>query len=74
MWKDAFAPYKRKTKAMAKRFLLAEMPAWKAKGRAAFEDVKKALVQAIETSFFDPELKTCVFGDASDEFWCLVIT
>ena len=31
-------------------------------------------MNAIETSFFDPKLKTCVFGDASDEFWCLVIT
>ena len=59
---------------MAKRFILADMPAWAEKGKKAFEDVKKALVEAIETSFFDPELKTCVFGDASDEFWCMVLT
>ena len=74
MWKDALAPYKRKTKTMAKRFILADMPAWEEKVKAAFEAVKKSLVNAIETSFFDPELKTCVFGDASDEFWCIVIT
>ena len=74
MWKNALAPYKRKTKKMAKRFRLADMPEWEEKGRAAFEDVKKGLVEAIETSFFDPKLKTCVFGDASDEFWCLMIT
>ena len=74
MWKDALAPYKKKTKAMAKRFNLKDMPAWENGGRAAFENVKRGLVNAIETSFFDPKLKTCVFGDASDEFWCLVIT
>ena len=74
MWKDALAPCKRKTKAMAKRFKLVHMPAWKQGGKAAFENVKKGLIGAIETSFFDPKLKTCVFGDASDEFWCLVIT
>ena len=74
MWKDALAPYKRKTKTMAKRFKLADMPAWEEKGKAAFEAVKKGLIEAIETSYFDPKLKTCVFGDASDEFWCLVVT
>ena len=74
LWKEALAPYKKKTKAMAKRFILREMPDWHAKGRAAFEAVKKALTEAIETSLFNPKLKTCVFGDASDEFWCLMIT
>lgn len=68
MWKDALAPYKRKTKAVAKRFHLVDMPAWKEKDKAAFENVKKALANAIETSFHDPKMKTCVFGDASREF------
>ena len=74
LWRDGLAPYKRKTMAMAKHFVLADMPAWKEKGRDAFERVKRALATAIETSYFDPEKKTCVFGDANPEFWCLMLT
>ena len=40
MWRDALAPYKRKTKAVAERFRLSKMPAWKESGKAAFEAVK----------------------------------
>ena len=64
LWKEALASYKKKTKTMAKRFVLRDMAGWHEKGRAAFEAVKKSLKEAIETSFFNPELKTCVFGDA----------
>ena len=32
------------------------------------------MVEALRTAFFDPELKTCVFSDASADFWCLVVT
>ena len=32
------------------------------------------MANAMVNAFFDPEMQTCVFGDASDEFWCLVIT
>lgn len=74
LWKNALEPYKRKTMQVAKKFILKNLPGWKKKGKEAFEALKKALVNAIETAFFDPELKTCVYGDASEEFWCLVIT
>ena len=58
MWKDTLAPYKHKTKVMVKRFLVTDMLEWAEKGKKAFEDVKRALVEAIETSYFDPEMKT----------------
>ena len=74
MWKEALAPYKRKTMNNAKRFKLADIPAWNAVGKEAFGRVKAALAKAITTAFFDPEKKTCVYGDASHEFWCLVLT
>ena len=42
--------------------------------RKAFEAIKTGLVTALRTSYYDPELKTCVFADANDEYWCLCIT
>ena len=74
IWKEALAPYKRKTMNNAKRFKLTDIPAWNAVGKEAFERVKAALTKAITTAFFDPEKKTCVYGVASHEFWCLVLT
>ena len=74
LWRDALAPYKRKTTANAKKFKLNDLPGWHVKGRAAYEAVKAAFANAITTSFFDPEKKTCVFGDANEEFWCLAIS
>ena len=74
IWKEALTPYKKKTMNNAKKFVLSEIPAWKDGGKAAFANVKRALAEAITTAFFDPEKKTCVFGDANDFFWCLVIT
>ena len=32
------------------------------------------MAEALHTAYFDPELKVCVFADASKEFWCLVMT
>ena len=32
------------------------------------------MCDTVTTAYFDPGLQTCVFTDASDEFWCLVIT
>ena len=69
--KEALEPYKKKTSANAKKVA---MPAWKEKGRAAFKAVKDALVQGIATAYFDPDKKTCVFADASNDFWCIMIT
>ena len=58
---------------MEKCFRLMDIPKREQKGRVVLENVKRGLIEVIETSYFDPKLKTCVFGDVSDEFWCLVI-
>ena len=31
------------------------------------------MAEALRTAYFDPELKTCVYADASTKFWCLVV-
>ena len=36
--------------------------------------MKEALKAAVLNSYFDAELQTCVFGDANQEYWCMVIT
>lgn len=41
---------------------------WEPHGRTTLAALKQALVEAFETSFFDPKLKTCMCGDASEEF------
>ena len=74
LWKDAMTGKKRKTKAIAKNIRLADLPGWQGGGRKAFHDIKVALTEAIRTAFFDPKKKTCLFGDANDDFWCLLIT
>ena len=68
------APYKKKTKNRAKKFKLKDLAGWNEKGRAAFEAVKQSMAEALRTSYFDPELKTCIYTDTSDEFWFLVVT
>ena len=50
LWKDTLEPYKRKTMQVAKKFKLSDLPGWEEKGKAAFENLKQALVEAIETS------------------------
>ena len=74
LWKDTLAPFKRKTSQNAKKFRLQDLPGWKDGGMEAFEGVKELMTQAITTAYFDPSKQTCVFTDANDEFWCLVIT
>ena len=74
IWKDSMTRFKRKTSLNAKKVLLSDVADWENKGKPAFEKIKQALVTSVRTSFFDPDLVTCVFADASDEFWCLVIT
>ena len=74
LWKDSLKSFKRKSKANAKKFKLADLPAWRDKGKAAFEAVKQSMAEALRTAYYDPELKTCVYADASDGFWCLVLT
>ena len=36
--------------------------------------IRKAMTNAVVTPFFDREQLTCVFTDASDDFWGMVIT
>ena len=74
IWRDSMARFKRKTSANARKVKLADVPEWETRGRAAFEKVKECLEDSVTTSFFDPELVTCVFGDASAEYWCLAVT
>ena len=74
MWNEALAPYKRKTSQRASKFLLKDIPKWQTVGRAAFHAVKDAMATAITQAYFDPDLQTCVFSDANEEFWCLGIT
>ena len=74
IYKEAMARFKRKTTQNAMKVKLKDIPEWATKGKQAFEDVKKAMSQSLETAYFDPELVTCVFGDASENFWCLVVT
>ena len=74
LWKDALAPFKRKSKQQAAKFKLSDLPNWSKVGRAAFDTVKQNMAEALRTAYFDPDMKVCVFADASEEFWCLVLT
>ena len=74
LWKDALAPFKRKSKQQAAKFKLSDLPNWSKVGRAAFDAVKQSMAEALRTAYFDPDMKVCVFADASEEFWCLVLT
>ena len=74
LWNSAMKGRKRRTSLAASRMKLADLPGWKGGAKKAFEDVKRALAESIRTTFYDPELQTCVFADANDEFWCLLIT
>ena len=74
LWNVDMEGRKRKTIQVAKNMKLKDLPAWKGGAKKAFGDVKKALAEAIRTSFYDPELRICVFVDADDKFWCLLIT
>ena len=32
------------------------------------------MAEAVTNAYFDPELRLCVFSDASKEFYCMVFT
>ena len=74
LWNEAMKGKKRRTTKAASKIKLADLPGWKNGAKKAFEAVKHGLVEALRTSFYDPEMRTCVFADASDEFWCICIT
>ena len=74
LWNTVMEGRKRKTMQVAKNMKLKDLPAWEGGAKKAFHDVRRALAESICTSFYDPELRTCVFADANDDFWCLLIT
>lgn len=74
LWNKAMAGKKRRTTQAANKIKLSDLPEWETGAKKAFEDVKKRLVEALRTSFYDPEFRACVFADANDDFWCLCIT
>ena len=71
---EALERYKKKTSVNAKKVPLDSLENWKTKGQKAFKDVKKALAESVTTTYFDPDKKVCIFGDACDGFWCLMLT
>ena len=74
LWNKAMEGKKRRTTQAASRIKLCDLPGWDKSARSAFAKVKEAFAEAIRTSFYDPELRTCVFTDANDGFWCILIT
>ena len=70
---EALSKYKKKTSVNARKVKLSNLPSWK-EGRKAFQAVKEALADAVTTAYFDPDKKLCVFADASDEYWCIMLT
>ena len=65
--------FKKKTSQNGKKVKLSEVPAW-AEGKLATKKVKEALAESMTTAFFDPNKKLCFFADASDDYWCLMVT
>ena len=74
LWKDTMAPYEKKTTNRAKRFKLKELPGWSNGGKEAYQGVKDLMADAVSNAYFDPELRLCVFSDASKDFYCMVFT
>ena len=54
--------------------LLSGLEGWNEVTQGAFGKVKRGLLDAITLAAYDPELQTCIFTDACDEFWGLLIT
>ena len=69
LWNEAMKGKKRRTTQAASKMKLCDLPGWEGGAKQAFEAVKSGLVEALRTTFYDPELRTCVFADANDEFW-----
>ena len=74
LWKDTMAPYAKKTTNRAKRFQLSKLPKWANGGKQAYQAVKDLMAEAVVNAYFDPDLRLCVFADASQEFYCMVFT
>ena len=74
LWKVTMEPYSKKTTNRAKRFQLKDLAGWRDGGSNAYQEVKKLMADAVSNNYFDPELRLCVFSDASQEFYCLVFT
>ena len=70
---EALERFKKKTAVNARKVKLTSLAGW-AKARPAFQAVKEAMADAITTSFFDPDKKVCIFADANDDHWCLMVT
>jgi transposase InsO family protein len=62
-----------KPKNAAKSFLLSTV-GWTQEHDAAFNAMKKALAHSVTLSYPSDSLVTCVWTDASDEFWAGVVT
>ena len=58
-------------KALAK---VALEPLWTPSCMTAFEAIKKSLLNTVTLAHFDDSKATCLFTDASEEFWSVVIT
>ena len=74
LWKVTMASYEKKTTNRAKRFKLSELPGWNENGKKAYKAVKGLMADAVANSYFDPDLRLCVFADASKDFYCMVFT
>ena len=48
--------------------------AWGAAHEEAFRDLQETLRKAVQFSYPDPEQEICVFTDASERFWSVVVT
>ena len=72
--RSALSHKKYPTKRAAKNIKLADLPKWEQEAKASYNAIRKAMLNAITTAFYDPNLVTCVFGDASDKFWGMIIT
>ena len=74
LWNEAMEGKKRRTTQAASKMKLCDLPGWDNGARAAFAKVKVAFAEAIRTAYYDPELRTCVFTDANDGFWSILVT
>jgi hypothetical protein len=48
--------------------------AWEQIHQDAFEEMRNALKNLVKLNHFDPQKEVCLFTDASDSFWGLVLT
>ena len=70
---DAYNISGKRTKRSVKNIQLSSL-SWGAPHRNAFIILQDTLRRAVELSYPDPEMETCVFTDASDRYWSAVVT